>query len=58
MMNDLLGDVIQEMLEGELEEELGYYKYDYKKKRPKIAVMVTVRKRLPHRRVTYLSIFP
>ncbi|MEQ8189759.1 MAG: IS256 family transposase, partial [Candidatus Eremiobacterota bacterium] len=31
-VKDLMKDVIQEMLEGELDEELGYSKYDYKNK--------------------------
>ena len=31
-MKELFGDVIKEMLEGELEEELGYTKHDYKNK--------------------------
>jgi putative transposase len=33
MLKDLFGDTIQEMLEAELEEELGYSKYDYKNKK-------------------------
>lgn len=32
MLKDLLGDTLQGMLETELEEELGYSKYDYKSK--------------------------
>lgn len=32
MLKDLLGDTLQGMLEGELEEDLGYSKYDYKNK--------------------------
>jgi len=31
-MKELFGDIIKEMLEGEMEEELGYSKYDYKNK--------------------------
>jgi transposase-like protein len=31
-MKELFGDIIKEMLEGELEEELGYSKHDYKNK--------------------------
>lgn len=32
MLKDLLGDTLQGMLEGEMEEELGYSKYDYSNK--------------------------
>ncbi|MCJ7782475.1 MAG: transposase [Desulfobacterales bacterium] len=32
MLKDLFGNTIQEMLEAELEEDLGYSKYDYKNK--------------------------
>ena len=32
MLKDLLGDTLQGMLEAELEEDLGYSKYDYKAK--------------------------
>jgi len=32
MLKDLFGSTIQEMLEAELEEDLGYSKYDYKNK--------------------------
>lgn len=32
MLKDLLGDTLQGMLEAELEEDLGYSKYDYKGK--------------------------
>jgi transposase-like protein len=32
MVKDLLGDTLQEMLEAELDEELGYTRYDYKNK--------------------------
>lgn len=32
MLKDLLGDTLQGMLEVELEEDLGYSKYDYKSK--------------------------
>jgi len=32
MLKDLLGDTLQGMLEGELEDELGYSKYDYSNK--------------------------
>ena len=32
MFRDLLGDTIQRMLEAEMEEHLGYSKYDYKNK--------------------------
>jgi transposase-like protein len=32
MLKDMFGDAIQEMLEAELEEDLGYSKYDYKNK--------------------------
>ena len=32
MLRDLLGDTIQQMLEAELDEHLGYTKYDYKNK--------------------------
>ena len=32
MLKDLLGDTLQGMLEAELEEDLGYSKYDYKSK--------------------------
>ncbi len=32
MLKDLLGDTLQNMLEAELEEKLGYSKYDYKNK--------------------------
>ncbi|RAO95547.1 hypothetical protein M388_05970, partial [Mesotoga sp. Brook.08.YT.4.2.5.4.] len=32
VMKELFGDIIKEMLEGELEEELGYSKHDYKSK--------------------------
>lgn len=32
MLKDMFGDAIQEMLEAELEEDLGYTKYDYKNK--------------------------
>ena len=34
MPKDLLGDTLQGMLEAELEEDLGYSKYDYKTKEP------------------------
>ena len=33
MLKDLLGETIQTMLEGEIEEELGYSKYNYDEKR-------------------------
>ena len=33
MLKDMFGDAIQEMLEAELEEDLGYSRYDYKNKR-------------------------
>ena len=33
MLRDLLGDTIQQMLEGEMDEHLGYSKYDYKNKK-------------------------
>jgi len=32
MLRDLLGDMLQEMLEAEMDEHLGYSKYDYKNK--------------------------
>lgn len=32
MLKDLLGETIQTMLEGEIEEELGYSKYNYDEK--------------------------
>ena len=32
MLRDLLGDTIQQMLEAEMEEHLGYSRYDYKNK--------------------------
>ena len=32
MLKDLLGETIQTMLEGEIEEELGYTKYNYEDK--------------------------
>lgn len=32
MLRDLLGDLMQEMLEAEMDEHLGYSKYDYKNK--------------------------
>lgn len=32
MLKDLLGDTLQEMLEAEMDEHLGYSKYDYKAK--------------------------
>lgn len=32
MLKDLLGDTLQEMLEAEMDEKLGYTKYDYKNK--------------------------
>ena len=32
MLKDLLGDTLQEMLEAEMDEKLGYSKYDYKNK--------------------------
>ncbi len=32
MLRDLLGDLMQEMLETEMDEHLGYSKYDYKNK--------------------------
>jgi putative transposase len=32
MLKDLLGDTLQGMLEGEMEDELGYSKYDYANK--------------------------
>ncbi len=32
MLRDLLGDLLQEMLEAEMDEQLGYTKYDYKNK--------------------------
>ena len=32
MLKDMFGDAIQEMLEAELEEDLGYSRYDYKNK--------------------------
>ena len=32
MLKDLLGDTLQDMLESELDEHLGYSKYDYKEK--------------------------
>ena len=32
MLKDLLGETIQTMLEGEIEEELGYSKYNYEEK--------------------------
>ena len=35
MLKDMFGDAIQEMLEAELEEDLGYSRYDYKNKTTK-----------------------
>lgn len=32
MLKDMFGDAIQEMLEAELEDDLGYSRYDYKNK--------------------------
>ena len=32
MLKDLLGDTLQEMLEAEMDEKLGYSRYDYKNK--------------------------
>lgn len=32
MLKDLLGDILQGMLEAEMDEQLGYSKYDYKNK--------------------------
>ncbi len=32
MLKDMFADVMQQALEGELDEELGYTKYDYKNK--------------------------
>ena len=32
MLKDLLGDTLQEMLEAEMDEKLGYSKYNYKDK--------------------------
>lgn len=32
MLRDLLGDMMQEMLETEMDEQLGYSKYDFKNK--------------------------
>lgn len=32
VLKDIFGEILQEMIEGELEEELGYSKYDYKNK--------------------------
>lgn len=32
MLRDLLGDTIQQMLEAEMDDHLGYSKYDYKNK--------------------------
>ena len=32
MLRDLLGDMLQEMLEAEMDDHLGYSKYDYKNK--------------------------
>ena len=32
MLKDLLGDPLQGMLEAEMDEKLGYYRYDYKNK--------------------------
>lgn len=32
MLKDLLGDTLQGMLEAEMEEKLGYSKYDYRNK--------------------------
>ena len=32
MLKDLLGDTLQGMLEAEMDEKLGYSKYDYKNK--------------------------
>jgi len=38
-LKDLLGDTIQNMLEAELDEHLGYEKYESTKKRNQITVM-------------------
>lgn len=32
MLKDLLGDTLQEMLEAEMDQKLGYSKYDYQNK--------------------------
>ena len=45
-MKELFGDIIKEMLEGELEEELGYSKHDYKTKRLTIPGMDIARRQL------------
>jgi transposase-like protein len=33
MLRDLLGDTLQQMLEAEMDEHLGYTRYDYKNKK-------------------------
>ena len=47
MLKDLLGETLQGMLEAEMDDHLGYSKYDYRTKRQTIAVMVIVLKLLP-----------
>ena len=44
MFRELMGDTIQEMLNSELDEKLGYEKYDQSNKKPRIQEMISLKK--------------
>ena len=58
MLKDLLGDTLQGMLEAEMDQKLGYSKYDYQIRRQMIAGTVTAIKRLHLRWAILILIFP
>ena len=58
MLKDLLGDTLQGMLEAEMDQKLGYSKYDYQNKETDDSRTVTAIKRLHLRWAILILIFP
>ena len=58
MLKDLLEDTLQGMLEAEMDQKLGYSKYDYQNKETDDSGTVTVIKRLHLRWAILILIFP
>lgn len=45
MFKEMVGDILENGLEAEIDEELGYSKYDYRNKAPQTVGMVIVQRR-------------
>lgn len=58
MLKDLLGDTLQGMLEAEMDEKLGYSKYDYRNKETDDSRNGYSKKQLLHPWGKLISIFP